>query len=206
MTTRGKFITIEGIDGAGKSSHLSHIAGSVRAAGHRAVETREPGGTPLGEALRKLVLHEPMHVRTEATLMFAARSEHLVRVIEPALTAGEWVACDRFTDSTFAYQCGGRGLARDVFTALAQALRPACEPDATFLFDIDPELAARRQQARSATPDRFELEQVDFFRRVRAAYLERAREAPGRIRVIDASGSFEQVRALLDAALEPVLR
>jgi dTMP kinase len=205
MTTRGKFITIEGIDGAGKSSHLAYIADRVREAGHRAIETREPGGTKLGEALRALVLHEPMHVRTEATLMFAARSEHLVKVIEPALAAGEWVVCDRFTDSTYAYQCGGHGLAREAFDALASALRPAVEPDATFLFDIEPAEANRRQQGRSSAPDRFEREHTEFFTRVRAAYLERAQES-ARIRIVDASGTIEQVRANLDAALDPVLR
>ncbi len=203
---RGRFITIEGIDGAGKSSHLTHIADRVREKRVGVVETREPGETKLGEALRALVLHEPMHVRTEACLMFGARSEHLARVIEPALASGEWVVCDRFTDSTYAYQCGGHGLPRPVFEALVAAMQPALEPDITFLFDVDPGIAAQRQRGAKREPDRFEREQVDFFRRVREAYLERAREYRDRIRVIDASGTFEQVRAQLDAALQPVLQ
>lgn len=202
---RGRFITIEGIDGAGKSSHLAYIAGRAREKGAHVVETREPGGTKLGEALRALVLHEPMQVRTEACLLFGARSEHVATVIEPALAAGEWVVCDRFTDSTYAYQCGGHGLPGAVFEALARAVEPVPVPDATFLFDIDPDVAAARQRAAGREPDRFEREQVDFFRRVRAAYLERARESKGRIRVIDAAGTFEQVRSALDQALGAVL-
>ena len=202
---RGRFITLEGIDGAGKSSHVSYIADRVRERGRHAIETREPGGTKLGEALRALVLHEPMHVRSEAILMFGARSEHLAKVIEPALASGEWVVCDRFTDSTYAYQCGGHGLPKEVFDALVRCLQPAVEPDATFLFDVDPDVAAARQRKSDHTPDRFEREHVEFFRRVRDAYLERARAAPQRIHVIDASGAFEQVRAKLDAALAAVL-
>jgi dTMP kinase len=205
MTVRGRFITIEGIDGAGKSSHLAYIADRAREKRVHVVETREPGGTKLGEALRAIVLHEPMHVRTEACLMFGARSEHLVKVIEPALAAGQWVVCDRFTDSTYAYQCGGHGLPKPVFEALARSLDPEVLPDATFLFDVDPAVAAERQRAANRSPDRFEREQVDFFRRVRDAYLERARESGGRIRVVDASGTFEQVRAALDRVLAPVL-
>ena len=202
---RGRFITIEGIDGAGKSSHLAYIADRAREKGVHVVETREPGGTKLGEALRSIVLHEPMQVRTEACLMFGARSEHIAKVIEPALAAGEWVVCDRFTDSTYAYQCGGHGLPLAVFEALSRVVEPVPVPDATFLFDVDPEVAAGRQRAANREPDRFEREQVDFFRRVRAAYLERARESNGRIHVVDAAGSFEQVRAALDRALAPVL-
>jgi dTMP kinase len=202
---RGKFITIEGIDGAGKSSHLAYIADRVRERGVHVIETREPGGTKVGEALRAIVLHEPMQVRTEANLVFAARNEHLAMVIGPALAAGEWVVCDRFTDSTYAYQCGGNGLPRAVFEALAALLEPAIEPDATFLFDVEPEVAAERQRAAQRNPDRFEREQVDFFRRVRSAYLDRARESRGRIRIVDASGSFEAVRQALDRELSAVL-
>ncbi len=201
---RGKFITIEGIDGAGKSSHLTHVADRAREKRVHVIVTREPGGTKLGEALRALVLKQPMDVRTDAFLMFGARAEHLAKVIEPALAAGEWVVCDRFTDSTYAYQCGGHGLPRASFAALAQALQ-GVEPDATLLFDIDPELAAARQRSAGREPVRFEREQVDFFRRVRAAYLERSRESGGRIRVIDASGTLEEVRRRVDEALAPVL-
>jgi dTMP kinase len=166
------------------------------------VLTREPGGTPLGERLRELVLREPMDGTTEALLMFAARREHLVQVIEPALSRGAWVVSDRFSDATFAYQCGGRGLDRAVFRALESVVHPARQPDATFLFDLDPAIAWQRQRAQSRTPDRFEREEGDFFRRVRDAYLERAGEAPRRFRVIDASGSLEEVRARLSRAFQ----
>lgn len=205
MSAQAKFITIEGIDGAGKSSHLEAIAGRIRAAGHEAILTREPGGTPLGERLREIVLHEPMHPATEVLLMFAARSEHLAAVIEPTLAAGRWVVCDRFTDATFAYQCGGRGMDREVVRALERVVHPGRQPDATFLFDLDPEIAASRQRAQGRAPDRFEREQAEFFARVRAAYLERARESPGRFHVIDASGTLAEVHARLDAHLAQVL-
>lgn len=195
--TDGRFITVEGIDGAGKSSHLEFLADAIRARGAEAVVTREPGGTPLGERLRELVLHEAMEGTTEALLMFAARREHLVRVIEPALARGAWVLSDRFSDATFAYQCGGRGLDRGVFRALESLVHPGRQPDATFLFDLDPAVAYERQRAQSRTPDRFEREAAEFFRRVRDAYLERAREAPARVRVIDASGTLDEVRSRL---------
>jgi dTMP kinase len=201
MTT-GRFITLEGIDGAGKSSHLEFLAAAIRARGEDVVVTREPGGTPLGEKLRDLVLHEAMEGTTEALVMFAARREHLVRVIEPALARGAWVVSDRFSDATFAYQCGGRGLDRATFRALEALVHPARQPDATFLFDLDPAVALERQRAQSRTPDKFEREAAQFFRRVRDAYLERAREAPGRVRVVDASGSLDEVRARLAQAFE----
>lgn len=196
MTTC-RFITFEGIDGAGKSSHLESLAGTIRARGAEVVVTREPGGTPLGERLRDLVLHEPMEGTTEALLMFAARREHLVRVIEPALARGAWVLSDRFSDATFAYQCGGRGLDRGVFRALQSLVHPHRNPDATFLFDLDPGVALERQRAQSRNPDRFEREAAEFFRKVRDAYLERAREDPARVHVIDASGGLAEVRERL---------
>ncbi len=196
MTTC-RFITFEGIDGAGKSSHLESLAGTIRARGAEVVVTREPGGTPLGERLRDLVLHEPMEGTTEALLMFAARREHLVRVIEPALARGAWVLSDRFSDATFAYQCGGRGLDRGVFRALQSLVHPHRNPDATFLFDLDPGVALERQRAQSRDPDRFEREAAEFFRKVRDAYLERAREDPARVHVIDASGGLAEVRERL---------
>ena len=198
--TAARFITVEGIDGAGKSSHLEFLASAVRARGADVVVTREPGGTPLGERLRELVLHEPMDGTTEALLMFAARREHLVRVIEPALARGAWVVSDRFSDATYAYQCGGRGLDRAVFRSLESLVHPERQPDATFLFDLDPEIAHERQRAQSRTPDKFEREAGAFFRRVRDAYLERARESPARFRVVDASGDLAQVRARLAQA------
>ena len=198
--TAGLFITVEGIDGAGKSSHLEFLASAIRSRGAEVVVTREPGGTPLGERLRELVLHEAMDGTTEALVMFAARREHLVRVIEPALSRGAWVLSDRFSDATFAYQCGGRGLDRAVFRALESLVHPGRQPDATFLFDLDPGIAGERQRAQSRTPDKFEREAGAFFGRVRDAYLERARESPSRFHVIDASGGLEQVRERLARA------
>jgi dTMP kinase len=200
MTTRGKFITFEGIDGAGKSSHLEFLAESIRARGMEPVRTREPGGTPLGEQLREMVLHLPMQPGTEVLLMFAGRSEHVATVIEPALSAGRWVVCDRFSDATYAYQCGGRGLSREVVLALERIAHPGLQPDATFLFDLDPATAYERQRAQSREPDRFEREKADFFVHVREAYLERAHANPHRIHVIDASGDLAQVRERLAQA------
>src|SRR5690242_10143734 len=160
--TRGKFITLEGIDGAGKSSHLEFVCAQVRARGFEPQLTREPGGTPPGEEIRRLVLHQSMAARTEALLMFAARAEHVADVIEPALAAGRWVVCDRFSDATYAYQCGGRGLARDFVVALERIVHPGLQPDATFLFDLDPATAYERQRAQSRSPDKFESEKADF--------------------------------------------
>lgn len=195
--TPGRFLTVEGIDGAGKSSHLEALAEAIRARGAEVVLTREPGGTPVGEKLRELVLRDAMDGTTEALLMFAARREHLAQVIEPALARGAWVLSDRFSDATYAYQCGGRGLDRAVFDRLEALVHPHRQPDATFLFDIDPGLAYARQRAQSRDPDRFEQEAADFFGRVREAYLERARAAPGRFHVIDAAPPLAEVRAAL---------
>jgi len=200
MSERGKFITLEGIDGAGKSSHLDFLCELARSRGHSPMLTREPGGTPAGEEVRRLVLHASMSAKAEALLMFAARAEHVAAVIEPALAAGTWVVCDRFSDATFAYQCGGRGLPRDFVVALERIVHPGLQPDATFLFDIDPAAAFERQRARSRSPDKFESEREDFFRRVREAYLERAREHSRRFHVIDASGDLKQVRDRIEVA------
>ena len=186
MKTRGKFITFEGIDGAGKSTHIAGVAELVRSRGLNAVSTREPGGTPLGEKLRELLLHEPMHLETEAMLMFAARREHLAEVIEPALVRGDWVICDRFSDATYAYQGGGRGLDKAKFAALEQWVHGHLQPDLTFLFDLAPEVASGRISAQGRVLDRFEQERADFHVRVREAYLERAAAAPQRICVINA--------------------
>ena len=199
--TRGKFITVEGIDGAGKSSHVEFIVEQVRSRGHETVLTREPGGTPAGEKLREVVLHAPMGAKAEALMMFAARAEHVGAVIEPALAAGRWVVCDRFSDATYAYQCGGRGLPREFVVGLERLVHPGLQPDATFLFDLDPALAYQRQRAQQRAPDKFEKEKTDFFRRVRDAYLERAREHSRRFHLIDASGSSRQVRDRLEVAL-----
>lgn len=193
--SRGRFITFEGIDGAGKSSQIAAVVALLAARGIAVEQTREPGGTPLGERLRELLLHEPMHLETEAMLMFAARREHLAARIEPALASGRWVVCDRFSDATYAYQVGGRGLERTKFEILEAWVHPHLQPDLTLLFDLPPELAAVRLQVAGGAPDRFEREQRDFHRRVRDAYLERARQAPQRIRVVDASGTPEAIRA-----------
>ena len=198
--TRGKFITLEGIDGAGKSSHLDFLVEQVRARGCEAALTREPGGTPAGEKLREVVLHAQMGSKAEALMMFAGRAEHVAAVIEPALAAGRWVVCDRFTDATYAYQCGGRGLPREFVVGLERLVHPGLQPDATFLFDLDPAIAYERQHSRSRGADKFESEKTEFFRRVREAYLERAREHSRRFHVIDASGSQQQVRDRLEVA------
>ena len=198
--SRGKFITLEGIDGAGKSSHLDFLVQQVKARGDDAVLTREPGGTPAGEKIREVVLHAAMNAKAEALMMFAARGEHVATVIEPALAAGRWVVCDRFSDATYAYQCGGRGLPREFVVGLERLVHPGLQPDATFLFDLDPAIAYGRQRARSRNPDKFESEQEDFFRRVREAYLERAREHSRRFHLIDASGTPGEVRDRLEVA------
>lgn len=195
---RGKFITLEGVDGAGKSTHLDWIAERVRASGRTVAVTREPGGTPLGEELRRLLLAQPMHLETEALLMFAARREHLDRVILPALAAGTWVVSDRFTDATFAYQGGGRGLDLTKIERLETWVHPDLQPDLTLFFDLSVDEAKRRRLAASAAPDRFEQEDLDFFVRVRAVYLARAARFPQRIRPIDASRTVAEIRKTLE--------
>ncbi len=198
---RGKFITLEGVDGAGKSTHLDYIADRIRARGVELVVTREPGGTPLGEKLRALLLNDPMQPDTELMLMYAARAEHVAALIRPALARGAWVLSDRFSDASHAYQCGGRGIDAGRLQALEDWTLAGFKPDLTLLFDITAELAeSRRSQARTA--DRFEQEQAAFFTRVRDAYLQRARSEPGRIRVVDASRSIEAIRGELDRLLE----
>ncbi|MEO8298145.1 MAG: dTMP kinase [Burkholderiales bacterium] len=196
----GCFITVEGIDGAGKSTHLQHIAQRWRDRGLAVVCTREPGGTPLAESLRALFLAEEMDALTEALLVFAARRDHLVRVIEPALASGAVVLCDRFTDATFAYQGGGRGFDWAVLAQLERWVQAERTPDLTLWFDVPPAVAAqRREQAR--TPDRLEGETLAFFTRVAAAYQRRAQEAPQRFTRIDGSGSLEAVAAEVQQAL-----
>jgi len=194
----GRFITFEGIDGAGKSSQIAALVALLESRGLSVDQTREPGGTALGERLRELLLHEPMHLETEAMLMFAARREHLAARIKPALEDGKWVVSDRFSDATYAYQVGGRGLDAAKFAALENWVHPGFQPDLTLVFDLAPEIAASRVAGSGANPDRFEREQRDFFQRVRAAYLERARMAPDRIRVIAADRPPEQIRAEIE--------
>ena len=194
----GKFITFEGIDGAGKSTHIATVVDWLSARGLEVVSTREPGGTPLGEKLRELLLHEPMHLETEALLMFAARREHLALVIEPALARGAWVVCDRFSDATYAYQGGGRGLDKEKFAALERWVHGHLQPDLTFLFDLPPEVACERIARQGRELDRFEQERADFHLRVRQAYLERAVVAPQRIRVINAGQGQDEIKRVVE--------
>ncbi len=194
----GKFITLEGIDGAGKSTHHAWLVAELQRRGKTVVQTREPGGTPLGEKLRELLLHEPMHLETEALLMFAARREHLAQVIEPALARGDWVVCDRFTDASYAYQGGGRGLAWEKLQALEGWVHPHLAPDLTLLFDVPLEVAQARMAAAAREADRFEREQAEFHARVRAAYHTRATAEPARMRVIDGSRTLDEVKKQLE--------
>jgi dTMP kinase len=193
----GKFITFEGIDGAGKSTHLAFVANLIKSRGTPVVTTREPGGTPLGERLREILLQEKMHLETEALLMFAARREHIVQVIEPALNRGDWVISDRFTDATFAYQGGGRKLDLHKLEVLEQWVHPHLQPDLTLLFDVPLEVARARLDA-TRELDKFEKEKADFFAATRAEYLRRAAEFPKRFRVIDSTQSIEQIQKLLE--------
>lgn len=195
---RGKFITFEGVDGAGKSTHIADFADALRARGLQVVTTREPGGTPLGEKLRELLLHETMHLETEALLMFASRREHIAQVIEPALLRGDWIISDRFTDATFAYQGGGRQLSMQRLEALEQWVHADLQPDLTLLFDV-PLAVARERLNHSRDPDKFEREQDAFFTRVRDAYLQRAARFPQRMRVIDSTRPLAEVRNELAA-------
>jgi len=191
---RGKFITLEGVDGAGKSTHVPWIAEHLRQVGREVVVTREPGGTPLAEKLRALVLAEPMDPLCETLLMFAARADHVRRVIEPALTRGAWVVCDRFTDATAAYQGGGKGVPVDLIRLLAQSAHPGLTPDQTLVFDCPYEVSRSRLGAAGRPLDRFEAEERGFFERVRAAYQDLARLEPGRVRIIDGSKAPESVK------------
>lgn len=202
--SRGRFLTLEGVDGAGKSTHVEWLHDTLRAMGKTVVSTREPGGTPIGEQLRNMLLHEEMALETEALLMFASRSEHLHSVIEPALSRGCWVVCDRFTDATFAYQGGGRMLGVERVVALEQWLHPHLQPDRTFLFDVPLEVA-RERLGRAREPDRFESESDAFFERTRAAYHARAAGSSDRIRVIDGTQTIAQIREELMMELESLV-
>lgn len=204
MIQRGKFLTVEGIDGAGKSTHIGYIADFLAARGKQVVASREPGGTPLGEKLRELLLHEKMHLETEALLMFASRREHIAQVIEPNLAAGAWVLSDRFSDASFAYQSGGRGLDRLKMEALEAWVHPQLQPDLTLLFDVPLEVARERLDA-TRTLDKFEREQGAFFARCRAEYLRRAAQFPERFVVVDSTRSMEATRQTIAEALETLL-
>jgi dTMP kinase len=197
MNTRGLFISFEGIDGAGKSSHVQALADAFRAQGRVVTITREPGGTPLAEKLRVLALNEAMDPLTEALLMFAARRDHLLQVIEPALARGDAVLCDRFTDATFAYQGGGRGFDWQVLAQLESWVQntpaqPLREPDLTLLFELDPAIAASRL-AGARVPDKFESQPAEFFSRVAAGYERRVKQDPARFARIDADQPREAV-------------
>jgi dTMP kinase len=196
----GKFITFEGIDGAGKSTHLDWFAGLCRQHGYIVVVTREPGGTACGERLRELLLNsgQPLHPETEALLMFAARREHLEKVIAPALANGEWVVCDRFTDATFAYQGAGSGVDWARLEILEKWVQGTLQPDLTLVLDVAPAVGRARTRDIKA-PDRFESEREEFYERVRQGYLRRAANAPSRVKVIDASGSIARIRDELQA-------
>jgi dTMP kinase len=197
MSPIGRFVTFEGIDGAGKSTHIDWYVERLRARGIDAVRSREPGGTPLAERLRELLLAESMSMDTELMLMFAARRDHLERLIRPALAAGKWVVCDRFTDSTWAYQGGGRGGPAERIAWLEQWVHGDLQPDRTYLFDLPAALAAERRAA-ARTADRFEREDEAFFRRVREAYRQRAAQSPGRFVVVDARRAIEEIKKLLE--------
>ena len=194
MSGRGKLITLEGVDGAGKSTHLQFIADAVAAHGRHVILTREPGGTVLAERLREAILAHAMQPLVETLLIFAARADHVARVIQPALEAGSWVVCDRFSDATAAYQGAGKGVPDDLIARLAGATHPGVQPDRTLIFDCPFEVSRKRLAASGKPLDRFEREDRAFFERVRNAYLSRAKVEPGRLRVIDASAEPAQIR------------
>ena len=197
--SRGMFITLEGVDGAGKSTHVAGIAELLRARGKDVVVTREPGGTALGESLRALLLEQPMHVDTETLLVFAARREHVAQVIVPALEAGRWVLCDRYTDATYAYQGGGRGVPAERIQQLEDWM--GVVPDLTLVFDVPAEVARRRRAGSGSSPDRFEREDPAFFERVRRVYLQRARLDPRRVRIVNGERAPDEVKKELEQIL-----
>jgi len=204
MTRSSKFITFEGIDGAGKSTHIGFVGDFLSKRGKTVVSSREPGGTPLGEKLRDLLLHEKMHLETEALLMFASRREHIAQVIAPALARGDWVLSDRFTDASFAYQSGGRGLDRAKMEALEAWVHPHLQPDLTLLFDV-PLAVARERLDATRTLDKFEREQAEFFEKCRGEYLRRAVQFPDRIVVVDSTQSIDAIQLRLAEVLEKLL-
>lgn len=204
---RGRFITVEGGEGVGKTTNLGYIRAALENAGKMVQSTREPGGTPLAEQIRGLLLdplNTGMSADCELLLVFAARAEHLAKVIQPSLESGQWVLCDRFTDATYAYQGGGRGLSRVRISELETLVQGVLRPDLTLLLDVPVEIGLARAGERGSL-DRFEQEQTGFFERVRQAYLERAAAAPERYRVIDASLPLAQVQTQIDLALRDIL-
>lgn len=205
QTPRGCFISLEGLDGAGKSTHVPWLVEQLKARGLSVLCTREPGGTPLGEQLRQMLLDTSMHLKTETLLMFAARCEHVNAVIMPALDAGQWVVCDRFTDASYAYQGGGRKLGASAIEALEQWAIPGVKPDRTWLFDVPLEVA-RERLSRSRQLDRFEREGDAFFQRTRQAYHERVRQQPHRFHLVDSTLPIEVVRARLTVEVDALVQ
>ncbi len=199
----GLFITLEGMDGAGKSTHIPTILQMLASRGREVISTREPGGTLLGEELREILLHREMHVETESLLMFAARAEHLQQVILPALQRDAIVVSDRFTDASYAYQCGARGLPLHKMQQLEQWVQGSLQPDITLLFDVPVEVSLQRL-AGARTPDKFEAQGAEFFARLRAQYLARAAEFPQRFRVIDAHRSLEEVKKSVEEIISSI--
>ena len=197
----GKFITLEGMDGAGKSTHIPTIIAILKAHGVEVVSTREPGGTRLGEQLRALLLHDAMHAETETLLMFAARREHIANVIAPALKRGAYVLSDRFTDATYAYQCGAKGVSSAKIKQLEKWVQGNLQPDLTLLFDVPVEISMKRLTT-AREPDKFEREDAKFFEKLRLAYLSRAAENPTRFRIINANQPLESVKTEVDKTLE----
>ena len=191
---RGKFVTLEGVDGAGKSTHIPWLAEQLRAGGREVIVTREPGGTPLAERLRRLVLAEAMDPVAETLLVFAARADHVRKVIRPALERGTWVVCDRFTDASIAYQGGGKGVSAELIASLAVAAHPGVLPDRTLVFDCSYEVSRHRLSTAGRVLDRFEAEDRAFFDRVRSAYQDMARREPGRVRLVDGSQAPDKVK------------
>ncbi|OGS82689.1 MAG: dTMP kinase [Gallionellales bacterium GWA2_59_43] len=198
-----KFITFEGMDGAGKSTHLAWFADQLRQRGLDVVVTREPGGTPLGEQLREMLLNQPMSMGTEALLMFAARMEHIEQLIKPALQAGKWVISDRFSDASFAYQGAGRGMDWDKLAQLEQWVHADLQPDLTLFFDVPVEVA-RERLSNNVSLDRFEQEQSDFFERVRGGYHQRVQQNPQRYAVIDAAQTLAEVKRQLEEIVSSI--
>lgn len=202
-TKRGKFITLEGMDGAGKSTHIPTIIAALKARGVEVVQTREPGGTALGERLRALLLHDSMHAETETLLMFAARREHIATVIEPALKRGAYVVSDRFTDATYAYQCGAKGVPANKIKQLEKWVQGRLQPDLTLLFDVPVEIS-RKRLISDRTLDKFEREDAKFFEKLRTAYLTRAKENPERFHVIDANQGLDKVKLLVEKSISSI--
>lgn len=201
---KGVFLTFEGVDGAGKSTHVQWVVDQLRARGLKVVSTREPGGTVVGEKLRDLLLKEPMGLECETLLMFASRAQHIQEVIRPALASGAWVVCDRFTDATFAYQGGGRELGVERIAALEQWVHPDLQPDCTWLFDV-PLDVARERLDRTREKDRFEQEADAFFSRTREVYLSRAAQHPDRFAIIDSTVPIESIRLSLIQKLDTLV-